>query len=96
MRNPAGLYLPLTAMLGGLLFVSPEGYTEALRDVIRLSPDIAKLEAQAGYIMCESLSRTGDTAAAPLNLAVRVLPEMVRSGRSRQLLSRLQELVNVV
>ena len=36
----------MTAVLGGLLFVQPEGYSEAQRDVIRLSPDILALEEQ--------------------------------------------------
>ena len=31
----AGLYLPLTAALGGQLYVQPYGYHEAERDVIR-------------------------------------------------------------
>ena len=37
----------MTAVLGGLLFVQPEGYSEAQRDVIRLSPDILALQEQA-------------------------------------------------
>lgn len=36
----------MTAVLGGLLFVQPEGYGEAQRDVIRLSPDILALQEQ--------------------------------------------------
>lgn len=40
------MYLPLTAVLGGSLFVRPEGYREADRDVVRLSPNIADLQAQ--------------------------------------------------
>lgn len=42
----AGMYLPLTAVLGGSLFVRPEGYQEAARDVVRLSPHIAELQEQ--------------------------------------------------
>lgn len=72
------MYLPLTGMLGGLLFVAPHGYTEALRDVIRLSPEIRDLEAQAGYIMCEPPRGGAAAAAVPLNLSVRVVPELVR------------------
>ena len=45
-RAFAGQYLPMTAVLGGLLFVQPEGYAEAQRDVIRLSPDILALQEQ--------------------------------------------------
>ena len=40
------MYLPLTAVLGGSLFVRPEGYQEAARDVVRLSPHIAELQEQ--------------------------------------------------
>lgn len=42
----AGTYLPLTAVLGGSLFVRPEGFLEADRDVIRLSPSIQELQQQ--------------------------------------------------
>ena len=72
------MYLPLTGMLGGLLFVAPQGYTEAVRDVIRLSPEISDLEAQAGYIMCQPPGARAAAAAVPLNLSVRVVPEPVR------------------
>lgn len=74
------MYVPLTGMLGGLLFVAPQGYTEALRDVIRLSPEISDLETQAGYIMCEPPRSGAATAAVPLNLSVRVVPELVRTA----------------
>jgi hypothetical protein len=49
----AGCYLPLTAALGGRLFLQPEGYLEASRDVIRLSPDVEKLVGQQGYVSCD-------------------------------------------
>lgn len=42
----SGTYLPLTAVLGGSLFVRPEGFLEADRDVLRLSPSIEELERQ--------------------------------------------------
>ena len=48
-RHPlaaAGTYLPLTAVLGGSLFVRAEGYREADRDVVRLSPHISELQEQ--------------------------------------------------
>ncbi len=51
----AGCYLPLTAALGGRLFLQPEGYMEASRDVIRLSPDVEKLVGQQGYVSCDPL-----------------------------------------
>ena len=65
-------------MLGGSLFVAPEGYCEALRDVIRLSPEIHELETQAGFIMCETPCGRTETGTVPLNLSVRVVPELVR------------------
>ena len=44
-----GCYLPITAVLGGRLFLRPDGFQEASRDVVRLSPDIAYvLSQQAG------------------------------------------------
>jgi len=51
----AGCYLPLTAALRGRLFLQPEGYLEASRDVIRLSPDVEKLVGQQGYVSCAPL-----------------------------------------
>lgn len=49
-QTPAGCYLPLTAVLGGRLFLRPSGFQEASRDVIRLSPDIAvMLTQQVGH-----------------------------------------------
>lgn len=44
--RPAGCYLPLTAALGGRLFLRPEGFQEASRDVVRLSPDINHILSQ--------------------------------------------------
>ena len=40
---PAGVYLPVTAVLGGRLFVTAEGYEEAVRDVVRLCADVPGL-----------------------------------------------------
>ena len=42
----AGTYLPLTAVLGGSLFLKPDGFQEAARDVVRLSPRIPDMLAQ--------------------------------------------------
>ena len=42
----AGCYLPLTAVLGGRLFLRPEGFLEASRDVIRLTPNIDVIRGQ--------------------------------------------------
>ena len=76
----AGIYLPLTAVLGGLLFVRVEGYLEADRDVIRLDPDVATMQAQQGYVCCmpqATLPAQGNTYVAPLHCCVRVLPSQV-------------------
>ncbi len=40
------MYLPVTAVLGGRLFVAAEGYEEAVRDVVRLCADVAGLLEQ--------------------------------------------------
>lgn len=46
----AGVYLPVTAVLGGRLFLRPDGFVEASRDVVRLSPDINfVLSQQVGF-----------------------------------------------
>lgn len=52
LRPGEGTYLPLIASLGGLLFLKPNGYQEATRDVIRLSIDVQDLVNQQGYIVC--------------------------------------------
>lgn len=80
--SAAGTYLPLTAVLGGLLFVRVEGYMEADRDVIRLNPDVASMQAQQGYVCCMPQSvpyrpGQGETYVAPLHCCVRVLPSQV-------------------
>lgn len=51
MPNPSpptapGCYLPVTAVLGGRLFLRPDGFQEASRDVVRLSPDITYVLSQ--------------------------------------------------
>lgn len=78
-----GTYLPLTAVLGGLLFVRVEGYLEADRDVIRLDPDVGTMQAQQGYVCCMPQSTPympiqGNTYVAPLHCCVRVLPSQVK------------------
>ena len=71
-------------MLGGLLFVRVEGYMEADRDVIRLDPDVATMQAQQGYVCCMPQSvpyrrGQGETYVAPLHCCVRVLPSQVKA-----------------
>ncbi|KAL0018632.1 hypothetical protein WJX77_009530 [Trebouxia sp. C0004] len=79
-----GVYLPLTAVLGGLLFVRVEGYLEADRDVIRLDPSVETMQAQQGYVCCMPQAvpyqgRGRETYVAPLHCCVRVLPSQVNS-----------------
>ena len=81
----AGVYLPLTAVLGGLLFVRVEGYLEADRDVIRLAPDVAVMQEQQGYVCCMPQEAAyvpgqGEQYVAPLHCCVRVLPSQVCCG----------------
>ncbi len=78
----AGVYLPLTAVLGGLLFVRVDGYLEADRDVIRLHPHVPTMQAQQGYVCCmpQAVPYRGtgrETYVAPLHCCVRVLPSQV-------------------
>lgn len=79
----AGTYLPLTAVLGGLLFVRPDGFMEADRDVIRLDPDVAVMQAQQGYVCCPptpaSFRQGRDSYVPALHCSVRVLPSQVGS-----------------
>ncbi len=72
---PAGTYLPLTAVLGGSLFLKPAGYLEASRDVVRLSPHIPDMLAQQGYISCEP-ELLGDESSA-LHVAMQASPAKV-------------------
>ncbi len=64
----AGTYLPLTAVLGGRLFVRPMGYLEAARDVIRLSPHIPEMLAQVTRRLASSSSLTA--SFTPFELSV--------------------------
>lgn len=50
-----GMYLPVIAVLGGMLFMRPSGFKESKRDVIRLTPVIAEIEQQQGHITCEPM-----------------------------------------
>lgn len=83
----AGCYLPLTAALRGRLFLQPEGYLEASRDVIRLSPDVEKLVGQQGYVSCDPVElpvgrngRGGDRDGnGPLHVAMEATPSRVVS-----------------
>lgn len=74
----AGCYLPLTAALHGLLFVRPDGYAEAARDVIRLSTEVNEILSQQGYITCEAIALPGGDDA-PLHMAMEATPSRVLS-----------------
>lgn len=70
--RPAGTYLPLTAVLGGSLFLKPLGFQEASRDVVRLSPRIPDMLGQQGYISCDP-EPLGEEEA-PLHVAMQASP----------------------
>ena len=79
-----GTYLPVLSVLGGLLFVTPHGFREAQRDVIRLSPDIGELVAQEGHITCEPLPEAdgGPSFHIPLHCSLLVHPAQARIPQS--------------
>ena len=78
----SGMYLPVTAVLGGQLFVRPSGFKEAERDVIRLSPSIEAIQEQQGNISCEPLSvlEGGPAVQAPLHCSLLVRLAQVSLG----------------
>lgn len=75
LRPGAGCYLPLTSVLGGLLFLAPEGFCEAARDVVRLSADLGAVLAQQGYISCDP-DPAGEEEF-PLHVALQTTPARV-------------------
>ncbi|KAK9867090.1 hypothetical protein WJX84_006946 [Apatococcus fuscideae] len=75
----SGTYLPVTAVLGGLLYAKPEGYREAQRDVIRLSSDLRELQKQQGYATCEPEDGTQSADNSPLHCSFLVVPAQVNS-----------------
>ena len=72
-----GTYLPVTAVLGGLLYAKPEGYREAQRDVIRLSSDLRELQKQQGYATCEPEDGNQSADTSPLHCSFLVVPAQV-------------------
>ena len=78
LRPGEGVYLPLVASLGGLLFLQPSDYQEATRDVIRLSINVADLVNQQGHIVCNSLDLPG-VDEQPLHVTMEVIPSKVLS-----------------
>jgi hypothetical protein len=77
----AGCYLPLTAALGGLLFLRPEGYAEASRDVMRMSASVEEMLEQQGYITCDPLGGLGGAGGGegPLHVAMEAAPARLMS-----------------
>ena len=73
------MYLPLTAVLEGHLFLQPAGYLEGERDVIRLAPSVEEVKKQEGYITCQPKTE-GDALdeRLPLHFCLRVIPAQVR------------------
>ena len=71
----AGCYLPLTAVLGGSLFLRAEGFMEAQRDVIRLTPALSSLTGQQGYLTCEATPLGLQRSA--LHVALQAIPAKV-------------------
>ena len=69
----------MTAVLSGRLFVIPEGYKEAQRDVIRLSADIHELTQQQGHLECDPLPliQGGPVLPVPLHCSLVVTPAQV-------------------
>jgi len=72
LASGSGCYLPLTAVLGGLLFLRPSGFEEASRDVIRLSSNITFMMGQQGYASCDPDPYAGEDV--PLNVAIQAAP----------------------
>ena len=73
------MYLPVIAILGGMLFMRPSGFKESKRDVIRLSPVIPDIQEQQGHITCEPLkpSSGGPSIQAPLHCSLLVTAAQV-------------------
>ena len=83
LKPKAGCYLPVTAMLGGSLFVRPEGFMEAARDVIRLTSNLLQLVGQQGYVSCEPNPLADEDT--PLHVALQAVPAKVGGGATRLL-----------
>ena len=85
------MYLPLTAVLEGHLFLQPAGYLEGERDVIRLAPTVEDVKKQEGYITCQPKTEgDGLDERLPLHFCLRVIPAQVRGDRSPSLLHLFQ------
>ena len=77
------MYLPVIAILGGMLFMRPSGFKESKRDVIRLSPVIKEIEKQQGHITCEPMrpASGGPSIQAPLHCSLLVRAAQARACR---------------
>lgn len=61
----------MVACLDGVLFLEPRGCQPAQHDVIRLSPDVADMRSQQGYICCKPKDTAGKRASS-MHFAVKV------------------------
>lgn len=68
-----GVYLPVSWVLGGLLFVQPEGYFEASHDAVHLVGQDGRIQRTQSFITCQPLPREGEEPRA-LHCTLRVSP----------------------
>lgn len=61
-------------VLGGLLFVQPEGYYEAAHDAVHLVGPNGRVQRVQSFITCQPLPREGEKEARPLHCTLRVSP----------------------
>jgi hypothetical protein len=69
-------------VLGGRLFLRPEGFQEASRDVVRLTPDIDYILSQQGFMLCEP--EVVGMEEVPLHVALQAIPAKVGRDRGRR------------
>lgn len=72
-HQPPGVYLPVSWVLGGLLFVQPEGYYEAANDAVHLVGADGRVQRSQSFITCQPLPRDGEEPR-PLHCTLRVSP----------------------
>lgn len=73
--HTSGAYLPVTWVLGGLLFVRPDGYFEASQDAVHLVGADQKVHRSQAFITCQPLSPMGpEGPVLALHCTLRVKP----------------------
>jgi len=65
-----GIFLPVTSSVGGILSVKPRHYLASRNDVLHLSPHLADMTEQQGYVCC--LPDGKNHGAKPLNFVIKV------------------------